>query len=83
MKLDRIRIKIFKITGILALVCSLVLGYISYNRHFLPYEDGRYFDGQVVWHQHSVTIYALLSMALLIIGALSLFLSKPPSGHSR
>ena len=77
-------IKIFKIAGVLALVCSLLLGYISYNRYLLPYnEEGRYFDGQVVWHEHSVTIYGLLSMALLIIGALSFFITtRHPKGAS-
>ncbi len=85
MKLDKMSIKIFKITGVLALVCSLVLGYISYNRYLLPYnEEGRYFDGQVVWHEHSVTIYGFLSMALLIIGALAFFVTiHHPKGSSK
>ncbi|WP_072324577.1 hypothetical protein [Marinospirillum alkaliphilum] len=50
-----------------ALLC-LFFASMTYERALLPYDElGRYFDGQIVWHEQAAGVYALISTMLLAL----------------
>ena len=53
---------------ILNLIISTLFAIIWYKRSQLPYNElGRYYDWQVVWHEQTVGVYALISVIFFII----------------
>ena len=53
---------------VLSAVACLVLGWTGWTRLRMPYnEAGRYFAGDVVYHQHSVLFYGLAAFGFLVV----------------
>ncbi len=59
------------------LLCVLFSS-IWYERIHLPYSElGRYYDGQVVWHEQAVGVYGLISIMFFVLTlVLTYFLVK-------
>ncbi len=57
-------IQIFKIFAlVISAIAFAFFTWLWWQRASMPYnEAGRYFDGLIVWHEQSVSIYALLSI---------------------
>lgn len=65
MKLNR-----FSIASFISMGFSLVFARIAYLRSALPYNDqGRYFDGMVVWDEQAASVYLLLALGTLCVTA--------------
>jgi len=58
----------------LSVIVFALFAQLWWERNSLPYNEmGRYFSGEVVFHQQSVIIYALLALASLLAVVISLY----------